>query len=782
MKNNDLEINLAILPVRDLVVFPYMIIPLYVIRPKSIQAISHALSTNRELFITAQKNKNTENPELSDLFSIGSLVSILRMRKLSDGRIKILVQGKSRAKIINDQKNVNFLQANIKIINSTTESKEEIKIEKKIIKEVKKDLQFLHSNKKLLNPEIINILDDISNLNHFCDLIANSLGLKLTSAQKLLESNKAKEKLTFIKEILNTEISILQSQTDKKDTPSISEQSSYSNFTEQEINPQSEDTLELKKQIENIKLPEKAKIEVDKQLKRLNNIHPESSEFSILRNYLDTIVELPWGILDTSAIDLKKAEDILNCEHYGLEKVKNHVLEFLAVNKLKSSNLNQSILCLVGPPGVGKTSLGKSIAKAMGRKYHRIALGGLKDEAELRGHRRTYVGAMPGKIIQAFQQIKSNNPVIVLDEIDKIGSDGRGDPSAAMLEILDPEQNKHFKDHYLNIEFDLSKSIFIATANNLANISSALIDRLDIIQLHGYTKEEKLSIAEQYLVKKQIKQAGLSKKHIKFTKSSLLKIIEAYTHESGVRTLSRSILKVCKKMARKVVEKTETYVELTEKNISSFLGVPHFLKENQLQESSIGVATGLAWTSVGGEILFVEALKKEGKGCLQLTGQLGNVMKESAQAAFSYAKAHSTALDIPRNWFKNYDIHLHLPAGAIPKDGPSAGITMAVTLISVMSNKVISKDLAMTGELTLTGRVLPVGGIKEKCIAALAHGINKVIIPLANKKDLEDIPKNLRKQIQFLFVEHLDEVLTLAFSESNKKQSIETKIKERQAA
>ncbi|MBE8162444.1 MAG: endopeptidase La [Bdellovibrionaceae bacterium] len=769
MKNTNVEISLAILPVRDLVVFPYMIIPLYVMRPKSIQAISHALSTNRELFITAQKDKNIENPGLADLFSVGSIVNILRMRKLSDGRIKILVQGKSRAKIISDNAHADFLQANISVLDIALETPPFSKKTETAVAQIKKDLLFLNSYKKLLNPEILNILDDISNIHHFCDLIANSLGLKLQSAQKLLEQNKAEKKLDFIKEILATEITILQSDTSQQSSQSIPLNNSvnYSNFTEQESNPQSEEICELQNQINKIDFPTKTKKEVEKQLKRLSTIHPESSEFSILRNYLDTIIELPWNINSKSVIDLKKAEKILNSEHYGLEKVKDHIIEFLAVNKLKASNLNQSILCLVGPPGVGKTSLGKSIAKAMNRKYHRIALGGLKDESELRGHRRTYVGAMPGKIIQAFQQVKSNNPVIVLDEIDKLGADGKGDPSAAMLEILDPEQNAYFKDHYLNVEFNLSKTIFIATANNLASIPSALRDRLDIIQLSGYTREEKLLIAEQYLVKKQLEQTGLTSENIQFAQSSIIQMIEAYTREAGVRGLSRIILKVCQKTARKIVEKTETYSSITQKNLHDFLGVPHFLKENQLQEDAVGVATGLAWTSVGGEILYVEALKKEGKGHLQLTGQLGDVMKESAQAAFSYAKAHYRALEIPPKWFDNYDIHLHLPAGGIPKDGPSAGITMAVTLISVMSSKPISKELAMTGELTLTGRVLPVGGIKEKCIAALAHGLCKIILPLANKKDVEDIPKNLRSQIQFLFVEHLDEVLTLAFNTAN---------------
>lgn len=779
MKNTNLEISLAILPVRDLVVFPYMIIPLYIMRPKSIQAISYALSTNRELFITAQKTKDIDNPNIEDLFSIGSVVSILRMRKLPDGRVKILVQGKTRAKIISDNTHSDFLQANISTLNPVLNKTPFTTEEQTTVKTIKKDLIYLNSYKKLLNPEILNILDDIHNLHHFCDLIANSLGLKLQSAQKLLEENSAEKKLLFIKEILHTEITLLQSNSNQEDllsTP-LKDAANYSNFTEQEPNPQSEDIEELQKQINQIELPDKTKIEMEKQLKRLSSIHPESSEFSILRNYLDTIIELPWNITNNSLINLKKAEKILNSKHYGLEKVKDHILEFLAVNKLKSSNLHQSILCLVGPPGVGKTSLGKSIAEAMNRKYHRIALGGLKDESELRGHRRTYVGAMPGKIIQAFQQVKSNNPVIVLDEIDKIGSDGKGDPSAAMLEILDPEQNEHFKDHYLNVEFDLSKTIFIATANSLSQIPTALRDRLDIIHLSGYTREEKLLIAEQYLITKQIAQAGLTKENIEFTQSSIIKMIESYTREAGVRTLGRTILKVCQKMARKIVDKTENYINVTENNLYDFLGVPHFLKENQLQEDSIGVSTGLAWTSVGGEILYVEALKKEGKGQLQLTGQLGDVMKESAQAAFSYAKAHYTALEIKPKWFETYDIHLHLPAGAIPKDGPSAGITIAVTLISVMSNKPISKDLAMTGELTLTGRVLPVGGIKEKCIAALAHGISKIILPLANKKDVTDIPKNLREKIQFLFVEHLDEVLTLAFNTTNLQKS-EVKQKE----
>ena len=504
-----------------------------------------------------------------------------------------------------------------------------------------------------------------------------------------------------------------------------------------------------------------------KQLHRLERMHPDASEATMVRTYLDWMVDLPWNKKSEDSIDLQNAKIILDEDHYDLQKAKDRILEFLAVRKLKST-IKGPILCFCGPPGVGKTSLGKSIARSMGREYFRVALGGVKDEAEIRGHRRTYVGAMPGKIVQALRQVKTNNPVIVLDEIDKLGSDFRGDPSAAMLEVLDPEQNHSFRDNYLNVDFNLSNVLFIATANVLENVPVALRDRMEVIQISGYTENDKLFITKSHLVDRQIEANGITKENISFTDDGLKYLISHYTREAGLRNLEREVGSICRKVAKMVVMNEAKFVEVTDKNVPELLGPPRYLRDEKLHDSQVGVVTGLAWTQAGGEVLYVEALKYRGKGGLILTGQLGDVMKESAHAAMAYAKAHYEELGVPEDYFDKWDTHIHLPAGAIPKDGPSAGITMTTALVSLMTDTPVRHDIAMTGEVTLQGRVLPVGGIREKCLAALSQGITDIIIPFANQKDLSEIPNEFKEKMNFIFAENLDEVFAVAFDKNSK--------------
>jgi ATP-dependent Lon protease len=533
---------------------------------------------------------------------------------------------------------------------------------------------------------------------------------------------------------------------------------------------------ELRERVIKAGMPENVQIEALKQHGRLERMHPDASEASMVRTYLDWMVDLPWNKSTIDNLDLLRAQRILDEDHYDLAKAKDRVLEFLAVRKLKEKNMKGPILCFVGPPGVGKTSLGKSIARSMGREYFRIALGGVKDEAEIRGHRRTYVGAMPGKVIQALKQVKTNNAVIVLDEIDKLGSDFRGDPSAAMLEVLDPEQNHSFRDNYLNVDFDLSNVLFIATANVYENIPAALRDRMETIQISGYTESDKMLIAKQHLLQRQIEANGVTSEQIEITDDGLMYLIQHYTREAGLRNLEREVGSLCRKVAKRFVFGHKDKVVVTSQNVPELLGPPRFLKEERLKENAVGISTGLAWTQAGGEVLYVEALKMKGKGGLVLTGQLGDVMKESARAAWSYARALSEELGIEENFFDTYEVHIHLPAGGIPKDGPSAGVTMATALTSLMTDTPVRRDIAMTGEVTLSGRVLPVGGIREKALAALTHGVTTIIMPMANKKDLADIPEEFKKKLNFIFVENVDEVFALAFDKKDVKHKPKDKM------
>ena len=770
----ELPETLPMLPVRDTVVFPYMILPLIVGREASIRSVEEALAKNRLIFLASQKEITEENPSEETIFQVGTVARILRMRKLPDGRVKILIQGEAKGRIKRYAKSSPNFEVSVEKIDDADTSGSPIEYEA-MIRNAKEQLEKIIALGRMLSPDILLILDDVNEPGRLSDLIASNLGLKVSDAQKVLETLDHKARLQLVNEILANELEVLQMQarirSQAKDEMSKSQREYF--LREQmraiknelgENDSKTEELDELREKVVNAGMPEGVQAEALKQLGRLERMHPDASEASMVRTYLDWMVDLPWKKSSEDNLDLTRAQGILNDDHYDLNKVKDRILEFLAVRKLKK-DMKGPILCFIGPPGVGKTSLGKSIARSMGREYFRIALGGVKDEAEIRGHRRTYVGAMPGKVVQALKQIKTNNPVIVLDEIDKLGSDFRGDPSAAMLEVLDPEQNHAFRDNYLNVDFDLSNVLFIATANMIENIPAALRDRMEIIHLSGYTENDKLLIIKKHLVERQMENNGITPEQIQFTDEGLKYLISHYTREAGLRNLEREIGSVCRKIAKYVVMGGKEKALITAEKVAELLGAPRFLRDEKLKENQIGIATGLAWTQAGGEVLYVEALKMKGKGGLVLTGQMGDVMKESATAAMSYARAHSKELGISEDWADNHIVHVHMPAGGIPKDGPSAGITIATALISLMTDTPVRADVSMTGEVTLAGRVLPIGGLKEKALAALLHGITNVIVPLANKKDVGEIPEEFKKSLNFIFVEHLDEVLMMALEE-----------------
>lgn len=775
-KSLEIPQTLPLLPVRDIVVFPYMIIPLFVGRESSIRSVEDALAKNRLIFLASQKDISEENPTPDTIYPTGTIAMIMRMRKLSDGRIKILIQGVSKGVIKSFSKsNPSFEVAVEKLEDTVIQNPAETE---PLIRTAKESIEKIIALGRPLSPDILLVLDDVSDPGKVADLIASNLGVKVQDAQRVLETQDPRERLKIVNEILLAELDVMSMQqkirSQAKDEMSKSQREYF--LREQmkaikselgENDSKSEEMEELREKVLKAGMPATVEAEAVKQLQRLERMHPDASEASMVRTYLDWMVDLPWSKKSNDTIDLNRAKEVLDDDHHELQKAKDRVLEFLAVRKLKN-NMKGPILCFAGPPGVGKTSLGKSIARAMNREYFRIALGGVKDEAEIRGHRRTYVGAMPGKVVQALRQVKTNNPVFVLDEIDKLGSDFRGDPSAAMLEVLDPEQNATFRDNYLNVDFDLSNVLFIATANVLENIPAALRDRMEIIQIPGYTENDKLLITKKHLIKRQMDANGVTDTQVRFTEDGIKALIAGYTREAGLRNLEREVGSVCRKVAKMVVMNEAQFIEVNAQTVPELLGPPKFLREDKIDDSQIGVVQGLAWTQAGGEVLYVEALKMKGKGHLNLTGQLGDVMKESAQAAMSYAKAHMDELGIASDFFEKYDIHVHLPAGAIPKDGPSAGVALTTALVSLMTDTPVRHDLAMTGEVTLQGRVLPVGGIREKCLAALNLGINNVIIPIANQKDLSDIPQIFKEKLNFILAENLDEVFAVAFDKNSK--------------
>lgn len=770
-KEVEIPDTLPVLPVRDIVIFPYMILPLFVGRDISIKAIDHALNTNRMVLLLAQRDLNVETPTTDDLYLMGTVCMIMRMLKLPDGRVKVLVQGLSKARVSEFVQQEPFFVAGI--VKVTEEKPAEATIENEaLIRSVKEQMDKAVALGKTVLPDVMVVIENIEDPGRLADLITANLGLKTDQAQEILEMSDPVKRLMRVGEILGREVQLLTIQ-QKIQTEARGEidktQREYF-LREQlkaiqrelgDIDERAEEVREFRKKIDDAKMPEKVMKEAEKQLRRLEKMHPDSAEAGTIRTYLEWLTELPWSKSTEDQLDIHKAEKVLNEDHYDLEKVKERILEYLSVRKLKAK-MKGPILCFIGPPGVGKTSLGRSISRSLGREFVRLSLGGVRDEAEIRGHRRTYVGALPGRIIQGMKQAGTNNPVFMLDEIDKIGSDFRGDPSSALLEVLDPEQNNSFADHYLAVPFDLSNVMFITTGNLTDTIPGPLRDRMEILYLSGYTEEEKLEIAKKYLIPKQLDEHGITTKILQIRDSAVRQIISHYTREAGVRNLEREIANLCRKVAKRVAEGQEEKFNVSAQNIHKYLGVPKYLPEEEMKVSEVGVATGLAWTEAGGDVIYVEAIMMKGKGNLTLTGQLGDVMKESAQAALSYIKSRAQSLGLNEESFSNADMHIHVPAGAIPKDGPSAGITMATSIASALTGRPVRKDIAMTGEVTLRGRVLPIGGLKEKTLAAKRMGIKTVIIPNRNKKDLDDLPKYVKEGMTFEIVETMDDVLRIA--------------------
>ncbi|MBX9685533.1 MAG: endopeptidase La [Candidatus Obscuribacterales bacterium] len=776
MPEIDTNTVFPLIPLRDVVVFPQMVQQLLISRPKSIAAMEQALlRDDKYVVLAAQKDPECEDPAKDEIYFAGTLAEVMNVMKLPDGSAKVLVEGACRVSIDELLDEQNLFSAKV------TEQKELISEDehtKALIRiTIEKFEQFVKSTKKF-NPESMLAVSGIGQAGRLADIIATYLGLDVSERQKCLEILDSTERLEFIGQLLSRELELAFLEQQIHDRVRFNLEKTQREYylrekiriIQDELNSEGEqvgEIAEYKQKIAKCKISGVALERVQKELQRLEKMMPQAAEASVIRTYLDTLVGLPWAKRSRDLIDLKRAEDILHEDHYGLEKVKERILEYLAVRKL-TKEPQGTILCLLGPPGVGKTSLVKSIARAMNRKFARISLGGVSDEAEIRGHRRTYIGAMPGRIIQALKQAGTRNPVILLDEIEKMTRSYQGDPTAAMLEVLDPDQNDNFTDHYVDAPFSLREVFFVATANSLDYVPRPLHDRLEVIQISGYTEEEKISIAEQYIIPKTMEKHGLARRNLKFNPQVLRKIIQEYTREAGVRNLERSIAGICRKVAVQVVENKDTVLKLSPQMVSKFLGPAKVTREAENHGPQVGIVTGLAWTETGGETLSVEVNIMPGKGKLQLTGQLGDVMKESAQAAFTYIRSNAERLDIDPNFGDNLDVHVHIPEGAIPKDGPSAGVALTLALYSAISRRPVKPSLAMTGEITLRGRVLTIGGLKEKVLAAVRAGIKTVLFPRGNEKDLQDIPDYVAGKVNLIPVAHLDEVFALAFKEPNK--------------
>ena len=768
---------LPVLPLPDLVVFPYMIVPLFVNRDRSAKAVDQALAENRMVLLVSQKNPDVDDPKAEDLHNFGTVSIIMRMLKLPDGRVRILVQGLSRARVEYFDESKPYITAKVEPKTEPQVLADSPQLEA-VIRNVKSSLEKMVSLGKNISPDLVAIAGNVDDPGRLSDLVASNLDLKVDRAQEVLELLDPMERLRRVHQLMAKEIEVLEIQNDINTAARGEMDKNQREFylrqqmkaIQQELgegNELQEEIEQYRTKIKKAKMPPEMAEEAERQLGRLERMHPDAAETATLRNYLDWMVSLPWAKATKDNLDLKKAQKILDEDHYGLEKIKDRIIEHLAVRKLKKDTKGP-ILCFVGPPGVGKTSLGKSIARALGRKFVRMSLGGVHDEAEIRGHRRTYVGALPGRVIQSIHQAGTNNPVFMMDEVDKIGSDFRGDPSSALLEVLDPEQNHSFRDNYLGVPFDLSNVMFITTANMLDPIQPAFRDRMEIISLGGYTEEEKVEIAKRHLIPKQVEEHGLKKSQIQFTDEGLRAMINLYTQEAGLRNLEREIAAVCRKVAKQVAIGEKKIRKIHTDNLDQFLGRPKVFQEELLKRDQVGVATGLAWTPVGGDVLFVEATAMKGRGGLTLTGQLGDVMKESAHAALSYARSHTKEFGISDDFFAKHDIHLHVPEGAIPKDGPSAGVTMATAILSLLTGKAVHRKIAMTGEITLRGEVLPVGGIKEKVLAARRAKIDTVILPSLNKRDLEDVNETIRKEMKFVLVDDVKSVFKAALLENKK--------------
>jgi len=773
INERDIPSQLPVMAVRDVVVFNYMILPLFVGRPSSVGAVNEAMSRDKLIMLVAQKDAAVDEPETKDIYRVGMVCMVMRTLKLPDGRLKVLVQAVNKARIIAFAQETPFLLADVEVLHDQEIPEIDVETEA-LMRNVREQTEKILALKGIMSSDLMVILNNVEEPGRLADLVVSNLQLKVAESQSVLEILDPLARLRKVADFLQKEmeVSTVQAriQSEAKEEMGRSQREYYLREQLQalkkelgDIDERSQELDELREKFNKTRMPPEVKKEGLKQLKRLEMMHPDASEAATIRTYLDWLLDVPWRKASKDRLDLKVAREVLDADHYGLEKVKERILEYLAVRKLNKTSKGP-ILCFVGPPGVGKTSLGQSIARALGRKFHRISLGGMRDEAEIRGHRRTYIGAMPGRIIQGLKTVGANNPVFMMDEIDKVGSDYRGDPSSALLEVLDPAQNTAFSDHYLNLPCDLSNVMFITTANLTDTIPAPLLDRMEVIRLAGYTQEEKVEIAKRYLVPRQIKENGLKSGQIHFDDEAIVRLITHYTREAGLRNLEREIGALCRKVARKVAEGGKGPYKITSRTMEKYLGPPKHLPEAENEQiDQPGMATGLAWTEVGGEILYVEVSIMKGRGNLTLTGQLGEVMKESAQAALSFCRSRLKDLKLKENYFDGVDIHVHVPAGAIPKDGPSAGVTMATALYSALHKKVVRSDVAMTGEITLRGRVLPIGGLKEKALAALRAGITTVIIPEHNKKDLEEIPKDLRSKIAFVPVRSMDDILKIIF-------------------
>jgi ATP-dependent Lon protease len=763
---------LPVLPLRDIVIFPFMIVPLYVSRDRSIRAVDQALAENRMILLAAQKSQDEDEPTPEDIYGVGTVALIMRMLKLPDGRIRVLVQGLARARTLSYDKDLSHLQAKIETVGEPELTEQESLEIAALMRNVKAALERSQTLGKPISPEVVVIANNMEEAGRLADLTASNLDLKVEGAQAILEALDPVERLRRVHELMTKELEVLTMQQEiSSQAKGEMDRTQREFFLRQQLkaiqaelgegNELAEETAQLAEKAHKARMPKPVFEEVQRQLKKLERMHPDAAETATLRNWLDWMVNLPWSKSTKDNLDLKEAQRILDEDHYGLEKVKERIVEYLAVRKLKDK-MKGPLLCFVGPPGVGKTSLGRSIARALGRKFVRLSLGGVKDEAEIRGHRRTYVGSLPGRIIQGLHQAGANNPVFMMDEVDKVGADFRGDPSSALLEVLDPEQNYTFRDHYLGVPFDLSNVMFITTANLTDTIQAAFLDRMEVIRLPGYTEEEKLEIAKRHLVPKQLEEHGLTAEHLVFTDKALSGLINTYTREAGLRNLEREIAAIARKVARRVAEGQERKVRVTPGSLQRYIGAPKILPEERLKKDAVGIATGLAWTATGGDVLFVEASTMKGKGRLTLTGHLGDVMKESAQAALSYARSRAKQWGIRDEYFGANDLHIHVPEGAIPKDGPSAGITMATALVSAFTGRAVRCSVAMTGEITLRGHVLPIGGLKEKILAARRAGIETIVCPRLNQKELDEVPAQLKRGIAFHLVDDVDEVLNLA--------------------
>jgi ATP-dependent Lon protease len=759
-----------LLPLRDIVIFPNMVAPLFVGREKSIKALEHAMGQGKTIFLATQKKAKTDNPTERDIFRVGAVATILQLLRLPDGTVKALVEGKERGKIAQFLSNDDFFMVQVNSIEEQTE--QNVQIEALMRSTVQAFEKYAKLNKKI-SQEMVLSVSSIEEPGRLADTIASHMPFKIEYKQKLLEAIPQFNRLEMLYAYISGEIEIIQTEQRIKGRVKKQMEKTQREYylneqmraIQKEMGEKDDfrnELAELQRRIKRKRMAREAAAKVRSEFKKLKLMSPMSAEATVVRNYIDWLLSLPWYDRTKDKLDIDQASIILDEDHYGLEQPKERILEYLAVQALVKK-IKGPILCFVGPPGVGKTSLSKSIARALGRNFIRLSLGGVRDEAEIRGHRRTYIGALPGKIIQSLRKAKSNNPVFCLDEVDKMSMDFRGDPSAALLEVLDPEQNFAFNDHYLDVDYDLSEVMFITTANTLFTIPPALQDRMEIIRLPGYTEFDKLNIAKQFLVKKQSDANGLKPENINFSDGAIYEIIRRYTKEAGVRNLEREIASICRKVAKEVVKKgPETTIKISERSINKHLGVAKFHYGRAEEKDEVGLAVGLAWTEVGGELLGIEAATLPGKGGLTITGKLGDVMQESAQAALTYVRSRAAALELDPNFYKKLDIHVHVPEGAIPKDGPSAGITMATAIASALLKVPVRKDLAMTGEITLRGRVLPIGGLKEKVLAAHRGLIKEVLIPKENAKDIKEIPGKILKGVELILVEHMDEVLKQA--------------------